>query len=136
MSRSGSNHDDCGDRHCHGAPRGYRVWDLDGTARIDLHLNGGVFNLGHRNPEIIARLLEATESYDIGNHHFPSGPRALLAKKPRRRDAGNEVCGFGAGAVKSWTSPSRAHAERPGAAPSSASPMPTTGTPAWRWRRG
>jgi len=27
-----------------------RIWDLDGRELLDLHLNGGVFNLGHRNP--------------------------------------------------------------------------------------
>ena len=80
-----------------GRREGYRVWDLDGTARIDLHLNGGVFNLGHRNPEIIARLLEASESYDIGNHHFPSGPRALLAKKLVDATPGMRYAVFGAG---------------------------------------
>ena len=64
-----------------GRREGYRIWDLDGTARIDLHLNGGVFNLGHRNPDIIASLQDALATYDIGNHHFPSGPRALLAQK-------------------------------------------------------
>lgn len=64
-----------------GRREGYRLWDLDGTARIDLHLNGGVYNLGHRNPDVIAALLTAVQTYDIGNHHFPSGPRALLAQQ-------------------------------------------------------
>lgn len=75
------------------APRWVPGLDSDGTARIDLHLNGGVFNLGHRNPEIIARLLEASESYDIGITTSPA-VRALLAQEARRRDAGNEVCGL------------------------------------------
>ncbi len=36
-----------------GRREGYRLWDLDGRELIDLHLNGGTFNLGHRNPEIV-----------------------------------------------------------------------------------
>lgn len=37
-----------------------------------MHLNGGVFNLGHRNPEVIEALIKGTEFYDAGNHYFPS----------------------------------------------------------------
>lgn len=59
---------------------GYRLWDLDGRELLDLHLNGGTFNLGHRNPELVATLLEGLERYDIGNHHFPSEPRSRLAE--------------------------------------------------------
>jgi acetylornithine/succinyldiaminopimelate/putrescine aminotransferase len=33
-----------------GRREGYRIWDLDGRELLDLHLNGGVFNLGHRHP--------------------------------------------------------------------------------------
>jgi acetylornithine/succinyldiaminopimelate/putrescine aminotransferase len=64
-----------------GRRAGYRIWDLDGTELLDLHLNGGVYNLGHRNPEIVGALSEALTSLDIGNHHFPSGERALLAEE-------------------------------------------------------
>ena len=63
-----------------GRREGYRLWDLDGRELYDLHLNGGTFNLGHRNPELVAALVEATERYDIGNHHFASEPRSLLAE--------------------------------------------------------
>ena len=56
--------------------------DLDGTKElINLHCNGGVFNLGHRNPEITETLKRALESFDIGNHHLISAPRAELAEK-------------------------------------------------------
>ncbi len=56
------------------------VWSLDGTRRlIDCHTNGGVFNLGHRDPELIATLVAALEWLDIGNHHLVSEPRARLA---------------------------------------------------------
>ncbi|MCA9519965.1 MAG: aspartate aminotransferase family protein, partial [Myxococcales bacterium] len=45
------------------------------------HSNGGVFNLGHRNPRVIAALQRALERFDIGNHHLVSEPRARLAAK-------------------------------------------------------
>jgi acetylornithine/succinyldiaminopimelate/putrescine aminotransferase len=60
---------------------GYRIHDVDGRTWWDLHLNGGVFNLGHRNPELVAALVAALDELDIGNHHFPSVERALLAEQ-------------------------------------------------------
>jgi acetylornithine/succinyldiaminopimelate/putrescine aminotransferase len=45
------------------------------------HSNGGVFNLGHRNPRIIAALQRSLEELDIGNHHLISEPRAILAER-------------------------------------------------------
>jgi putrescine aminotransferase len=63
-----------------GAREGYRFWDLDGHELFDLHLNGGVFNLGHRHPDVVAALVAGTERYDIGNHHFPSEPKVALAE--------------------------------------------------------
>lgn len=58
---------------------GYRYKDMDGRELMDLHLNGGTFNLGHRHPEIVKALRDASERYDIGNHHFPSEPKTRLA---------------------------------------------------------
>ncbi len=58
----------------------YYIYDIDGHRLLDLHLNGGTFSLGHRNPDVIAALIEATETLDIGNHHFPSEQRAELAR--------------------------------------------------------
>ncbi|HEY1689958.1 MAG TPA: aminotransferase class III-fold pyridoxal phosphate-dependent enzyme [Solirubrobacteraceae bacterium] len=63
-----------------GRREGYRLWDLDGRELIDMHLNGGTFNLGHRNPEIVQTLLDASAALDIGNHHFASLARAELAE--------------------------------------------------------
>src|SRR3990172_9075009 len=60
---------------------GYRIWDLDGRELLDLHLNGGTYNLGHRHPEVLGALREALERLDVGNHHFPSEARATLAQK-------------------------------------------------------
>lgn len=48
---------------------------------LNCHCNGGVFNLGHRNPEVSAAVRAAMEHLDIGNHHLVSGWRALLAER-------------------------------------------------------
>lgn len=63
-----------------GRREGYHLFDMDGHRLIDLHLNGGTYNLGHRNLEVIAELKEALDHFDIGNHHFPAIGRAALAK--------------------------------------------------------
>ncbi len=68
---------------------GYRIWDLDGHELIDLHLNGGTFNLGHRNPEVIEALGSAISELDIGNHHFASPARAELAAELARLTPGD-----------------------------------------------
>lgn len=59
---------------------GYKWWDMDGRELYDLHINGGTFNLGHRNPDLVKTLIDATNELDIGNHHFPSEPKAQLAE--------------------------------------------------------
>ena len=56
---------------------------------LDLHLNGGVFNLGHRNPELVATLREALDALDVGNHHFPSSARAELGEALARLTPGD-----------------------------------------------
>ncbi len=64
-----------------GKREGPFVWDIDGEKRlIDCHTNGGVFNLGHRHPEIIEALVDALGHVDIGNHHFVSQQKAELAE--------------------------------------------------------
>jgi len=60
---------------------GVYICDLDGKRLINCHSNGGVFNLGHHNPLIIAALQKALTHYDIGNHHLMSQPRAILAER-------------------------------------------------------
>jgi acetylornithine/succinyldiaminopimelate/putrescine aminotransferase len=59
---------------------GYRLRDADGTEFQDFHLNGGTFNLGHRNPELLAVLERGMQAIGIGNHHFVSCARADLAE--------------------------------------------------------
>jgi acetylornithine/succinyldiaminopimelate/putrescine aminotransferase len=59
---------------------GYFIYDVEGKRLIDVHLNGGTYNLGHRNPEVIAAVSAAMQHFDIGNHHFPSLARTALAE--------------------------------------------------------
>jgi acetylornithine/succinyldiaminopimelate/putrescine aminotransferase len=59
---------------------GYFLYDLSGKRLLDVHLNGGTYNLGHRNPEVVQALTEAMTRFDIGNHHFPSIARTALAE--------------------------------------------------------
>lgn len=63
-----------------GRREGPYIWNVDGRRLIDCHINGGTFNLGHRNPDLVAVLREALDTLDIGNHHFPSEARNRLAK--------------------------------------------------------
>ena len=58
---------------------GYYLYDMDGRRLIDLHLNGGTYNLGHRNPELVQALKTGAERFDMGNHHFPALARTALA---------------------------------------------------------
>ena len=46
--------------------------DLDGNQYINMHSNGGVFNLGHKNKEIKEALIAGAEIVDAGNHYYPS----------------------------------------------------------------
>jgi len=59
---------------------GYYIYDVEGKRLIDVHLNGGTYNLGHRNPEVTAAVTAAMQRFDIGNHHFPSLARTALAE--------------------------------------------------------
>jgi len=64
-----------------GRREGAYLWDLDGEKRLfNLHCNGGVFNLGHRNPELIDLLKESLDELDIGNGHLMSQARAEVAQ--------------------------------------------------------
>jgi len=65
-----------------GRREGPFVWDVSGEKRlINCHCNGGVFNLGHRHPEIVETLVGSLRELDIGNHHLLSEQRAALAAR-------------------------------------------------------
>ncbi len=59
---------------------GYCFHDMDGKRLIDVHLNGGTYNLGHRNPELVEVLNAGAKRFDMGNHHFPALARTALAE--------------------------------------------------------
>jgi acetylornithine/succinyldiaminopimelate/putrescine aminotransferase len=59
---------------------GYCLYDMDGKRLIDVHLNGGTYNLGHRNAELIEVLNAGAKRFDMGNHHFPALARTALAE--------------------------------------------------------
>jgi acetylornithine/succinyldiaminopimelate/putrescine aminotransferase len=82
-----------------GRREGPYVWDAAGDKRlINCHCNGGVFNLGHRNPVIIKALQDSLTELDIGNHHLISEQRALLAEKLAELMPGDIDCTvFGVG---------------------------------------
>jgi acetylornithine/succinyldiaminopimelate/putrescine aminotransferase len=72
-----------------GRREGPFIWDVAGQTRlIDCHCNGGVFNLGHRHPAILAALRQSLLELDIGNHHLISEQRALLAEELARLTPG------------------------------------------------
>ncbi len=73
-----------------GRREGIYVYDVETSKElINCHSNGGVFNLGHRNPEIVNLLKSALDELDIGNHHLISEHRARLASKLAELTPGN-----------------------------------------------
>lgn len=65
-----------------GAREGIRFHDaFDDRSWINCHSNGGVFNLGHRHPAVVAAVRDALDALDVGNHHLVSGWRARLASR-------------------------------------------------------
>jgi acetylornithine/succinyldiaminopimelate/putrescine aminotransferase len=77
---------------------GYFIYDVEGKRLIDTHLNGGTYNLGHRNPEVVAAVTAAMQHFDIGNHHFPSLARTALSEAlVRTGPAGITKVVFGSG---------------------------------------
>ena len=67
-----------------GRREGPFFWDaFDGRRFFNCHCNGGIFNLGHRNPAVLAALRTALDrdEIDVGNHHLVSGWKAALASR-------------------------------------------------------
>ena len=83
-----------------GRREGYCLYDLDGRRLIDLHLNGGTYNLGHRHPELVATLKDALDYFDRGNHWFPSVARAALSEALIKVSPGMQYVVFGAGGAE------------------------------------
>lgn len=53
----------------------------DGRWYWNCHVNGGVYNLGHRNPAVLAAVREALETVDLGNHYLAAPGRTALAER-------------------------------------------------------
>ena len=79
---------------------GYCLYDMSGRPLIDLHLNGGTYNLGHRNAELVETLKGALDYFDMGNHWFPSVARAALAEVLVKASPGMAYAVFGAGGAE------------------------------------
>ena len=91
---------------------------FDGRRFLNCHCNGGVFNLGHRNPLVISALRSALDHLDIGNHHLVSGWRAVLAERLAATTGGalpGVVFGVGGGEANDLAiKVARAHTGRQG----------------------
>jgi len=102
-----------------GRREGVHIWDVSGERKlINCHCNGGVFNLGHRNPIVAETLRQALDEWDIGSHHLISEPRAALARRLAELAPGDlpySVFAVGGGeAIDFALKLARAHTGRPG----------------------
>ncbi|MCQ0092265.1 aminotransferase class III-fold pyridoxal phosphate-dependent enzyme [Roseovarius sp. M141] len=78
----------------------YFLHDMSGKRLIDLHLNGGTYNFGHRNAELVATLKSGLDYFDMGNHWFPSVARAAFAEKLIQTAPHMQYAIFGAGGAE------------------------------------
>ena len=72
-----------------GSASGVTIHDVDGKSFIDCRSAGGVFNLGHRHPQIAEVLVTAARDVDIGDWMLLSAIRARTAEKLARLAPGN-----------------------------------------------
>ena len=79
---------------------GYCLYDMSGRRLIDLHLNGGTYNLGHRHPELVETLKGALDYFDMGNHWFPSVARAALSEQLIKISPGMKYAVFAPGGAE------------------------------------
>jgi putrescine aminotransferase len=78
----------------------YFIYDMSGKRLIDLHLNGGTYNLGHRNAELVETLKQALDHFDMGNHWFPSVARTALSEALIKSAPGMKYAVYGAGGAE------------------------------------
>jgi acetylornithine/succinyldiaminopimelate/putrescine aminotransferase len=102
-----------------GRREGARVWDTyTDRSWINCHVNGGTYNLGHRNPTVLAAVQSALDRCDIGNHHLPAPGRVELAERLSATTGGllpGVVYGVGGGeAIDLAIKVARAATGRPG----------------------
>jgi acetylornithine/succinyldiaminopimelate/putrescine aminotransferase len=77
---------------------GASVWDITGEKYIDCQTGSGIMNVGRHNREIVQKLKEALDTYDIGVFLLCSKQKADLAKKLAEITPGDLKCTiFGVG---------------------------------------
>jgi len=65
-----------------GRRAGVWMWDVDGSRKLlNCRCSGGVFNLGHRPPRVVAALKAALDEIDVGDHMLLDEMRAALGKR-------------------------------------------------------
>jgi acetylornithine/succinyldiaminopimelate/putrescine aminotransferase len=72
-----------------GSASGVTIHDVDGRSFIDCRSAGGVFNLGHRHPQIAEVLASAARDVDIGDWMLLSAIRAQTAEQLARLAPGD-----------------------------------------------
>jgi len=78
------------------------VWDLDGRRFLDCFTSAGSFNVGRRNPRIVAAAHAAIDHLDHGNFLLPSKQKAELATRLADLSPGDLSCVmFGTGGGES-----------------------------------
>jgi len=94
------------------------VWDLDGRRYLDCFTSAGSFNVGRRNPRVVAAAHAALDRLDHGNFLLCSREKAELAAKLAEITPGDLSCtmfGTGGGeAVDFAIKLARGAARRPG----------------------
>jgi putrescine aminotransferase len=74
------------------------VWDEDGAKYLDCFTSAGSFNVGRRNPRVLAAAHAAIDSLDNGNFLLCSRQKAELAERLARLTPGDLSCTmFGTG---------------------------------------
>lgn len=74
------------------------VWDLDGTRYLDCFTSAGSFNVGRRNPRVVAAAHAAIDRLDHGNFLLCSREKAELAARLAEITPGDLACTmFGTG---------------------------------------
>src|SRR6478752_5255895 len=80
---------------------GYFIYDVEGKRLIDVHLNGGTYNLGHRNPEVsAAAAARRSTSRSRPRGTRPKGARSSRSPRPTT-------------ATPAWPSPPATTGSRP-----------------------
>jgi putrescine aminotransferase len=102
-----------------GRREGVWLWDVDGSRKLlNCRCSGGVFNLGHRPPRVVAALKAALDEIDVGDHMLLDEMRAALGKRLAQLTPGDiqysTLSPGGAEAVDVAIKLARGYTRRPG----------------------